>query len=216
MATASDVLRIARAEVGYCRYDDPERGTKYGRWYEAEVDGPGGYDYGANGVAYCAMFASWVLAQAGVSCAGMPGAYCPSIHHSQTLAASQLRPGDLVLFDWDSDSTDDHIGHRRLQRRRRKEDRHHRGKHLGRQGGREDARLLNDLRRGIRPAYDGQGSTGALAVDRALVIKVVNGDYGNDPERRRNLEARGIRLRGRAAGRQHLPARRVLRRCQAG
>ncbi len=51
MATASDVLRIARAEVGYCRYDDPERGTKYGRWYEAEVDGPGGYDYGANGVA---------------------------------------------------------------------------------------------------------------------------------------------------------------------
>ena len=44
MATASDVLRIARAEVGYCRYDDPERGTKYGRWYECEVDGPGGYD----------------------------------------------------------------------------------------------------------------------------------------------------------------------------
>ncbi|MEE0582267.1 MAG: CHAP domain-containing protein, partial [Adlercreutzia sp.] len=110
MATASDVLRIARGEVGYCRYDDPERGTKYGRWYESEVDGPGGYDYGANGVAYCAMFASWVLAQAGVECAGMPGAYCPSIHHSQTLAASQLQPGDLVLFDWDNDNTDDHIG----------------------------------------------------------------------------------------------------------
>ena len=110
MATASDVLRIARAEVGYDRHSDPERGTKYGRWYESEVDGPGGYDYGANGVAYCAMFASWVLAKAGVECAGMPGAYCPSIHHSQTLSASQLRPGDLVLFDWDSDSTDDHIG----------------------------------------------------------------------------------------------------------
>ena len=28
-------------------------------------------------------------------------------------------------------------------------------------------------------------------IDRALVEKVVNGDYGNDPDRRRNLEARG-------------------------
>ena len=190
MATASDVLRIARGEVGYCRYDDPERGTKYGRWYESEVDGPGGYDYGANGVAYCAMFASWVLAKAGVSCAGMPGAYCPSIHHSQTLAASQLRPGDLVLFDWDSDSTDDHIGIVASNDAAAKKIATIEG---NTSGGRvaERTRAYSTICGGIRPAYDGQDSTGALAVDRALVLKVVNGDYGNDPERRRNLEARG-------------------------
>ena len=190
MATANDVLRIARAEVGYCRYDDPERGTKYGRWYEGKVDGPGGYDYGANGVAYCAMFASWVLAQAGVSCAGMPGAYCPSIHHSQTLAASQLRPGDLVLFDWDSDSTDDHIGIVASNDAAAKKIATIEG---NTSGGRvaERTRAYSTICGGIRPAYDGQGSTGAMSVDRALVLKVVNGDYGNDPERRRNLEARG-------------------------
>ena len=190
MATASDVLRIARGEVGYCRYDDPECGTKYGRWYEAEVDGPGGYDYGANGVAYCAMFASWVLAQAGVSCVGMPGAYCPSIHHSQTLSASQLRPGDLVLFDWDSDSTDDHIGIVASNDTAAKTIRTIEG---NTSGGRvaERTRAYSTICGGIRPAYDGQGSACAMAVDRALVIKVVNGDYGNDPERKRNLEARG-------------------------
>lgn len=190
MATASDVLRIARGEVGYCRYDDPERGTKYGRWYESEVDGPGGYDYGANGVAYCAMFASWVLAQAGVECAGMPGAYCPSIHHSQTLAAAQLRPGDLVLFDWEDDGTDDHIGIVASNDAA--------GKRIATiegntSGGRvaERTRAYSTVCGGIRPAYDGQTSSGAVAVDRALVLKVVNGDYGNGDARKRNLEARG-------------------------
>lgn len=191
MATASDVLRIARAEVGYDRYKDPERGTKYGRWYESGVDGPGGYDYGANGVAYCAMFASWVLARAGVSCAGMPGAYCPSIHHSQTLSASQLQPGDLVLFDWDDDGTDDHIGIVASNDTASKTVRTIEG-NTG--GGKvlERARAYSTICGGIRPAYDGaQATGGAKEVTRALVEKVVNGDYGNDPDRRRNLEARG-------------------------
>ena len=187
MATASDVLRIARGEVGYCRYDDPERGTKYGRWYAELV---GDKAFGANGVAYCAMFASWVLAQAGVECAGMPGAYCPSIHHSQTLAAAQLRPGDLVLFDWEDDGTDDHIGIVASNDAA--------GKRIATiegntSGGRvaERTRAYSTVCGGIRPAYDGQTSSGAVAVDRALVLKVVNGDYGNGDVRKRNLEARG-------------------------
>lgn len=187
MATASDVLRIARAEVGYCRYDDPERGTKYGRWYAELV---GDKAFGANGVAYCAMFASWVLAKAGVECAGMPGAYCPSIHHSQTLAASHLKPGDLVLFDWEDDGTDDHIGIVASNDAAAKKIATIEG---NTSGGRvaERTRAYSTICGGIRPAYDGQGSTGALAVDRALVLAVCNGDYGNDQERRRKLEALG-------------------------
>lgn len=111
MATAEDVLSIAAGEVGYDRFDDPEKGTKYGRWYEAHVDRDSkNYDYGGNGVPYCAMFVSWVLAQAGVSCAGLPSAYCPSIHRYQTLSAHELEPGDIVLFDWGADCVDDHVG----------------------------------------------------------------------------------------------------------
>ena len=110
MATAADLIALARGEVGYSRWDDQLPGTKYGRWYEEQVDGPGGYDYGASGVAYCAMFVSWLLAQLGVECAGFPGAYCPAIHNHQHLSAGELVQGDVVLFDWELDDVDDHVG----------------------------------------------------------------------------------------------------------
>jgi hypothetical protein len=32
VATAQDLVDFAMGEVGYCRWDDPEEGTKYGRW----------------------------------------------------------------------------------------------------------------------------------------------------------------------------------------
>ncbi len=71
---------------------------------------PSNFDYGASGVAYCAMFASWCLWMLGVACAGMPSAYCPAIHNHQHLSADELEPGDLALFDWEQDAVDDHIG----------------------------------------------------------------------------------------------------------
>ncbi len=111
MATAQDLLAVAIGELGYSRWDDPEPGTKYGRWYEENVDRcPTNYNYGASGVPYCAMYSSWCLCTAGVTCTGMPSAYCPSIHNHETLKARDLLPGDLVLFDWEPDGTDDHVG----------------------------------------------------------------------------------------------------------
>lgn len=114
--SASSVLAIARGEIGYSRWDDPEAGTKYGRWYEAAIDrDSGNYDFGASGVPYCAMFVSWVFNQAGASCAGIPGAYCPSIlaigkSKGRLVPASGAVPGDVVLFDWGGDGTSDHVG----------------------------------------------------------------------------------------------------------
>ncbi len=111
MPTADDLLDFAAGEIGYSAAGDPERGTKYGRWYEANVDRCStNYDYGASGVAYCAMFVSYCLAMVGVECAGFSGAYCPSIHHKQHLGVSELRAGDVALFDWEGDGTDDHVG----------------------------------------------------------------------------------------------------------
>lgn len=111
MATAQDLISVAAAEVGYSRWSDPLPGTKYGRWYEANVDRCNtNYDYGSSGVPYCAMFASWCLWMAGIVAAGFPTAYCPAAHNHQTLKARDLRAGDLVLFDWELDGTDDHVG----------------------------------------------------------------------------------------------------------
>ncbi|WP_296012399.1 CHAP domain-containing protein [uncultured Adlercreutzia sp.] len=191
MPTASDVLRIARAEVGYDRYSDPERGTKYGRWYEQQVDGPGGYDYGANGVAYCAMFASWVLDRARVKCAGFPGAYCPSIHHKQTLTASQLKAGDIVLFDWEDDGTDDHVGIVVSNDPVAKTVETIEGNTSGGKVA-VRTRAYSTICGGIRPDYDGEAATtGAKEVTQQLVVDVADGKWGNDPERRQKLEAAG-------------------------
>ena len=53
--TAQNVLGWAAGEIGYTRWDDPEEGSKYGRWYAQKH---GAY-YGTSGVPFCAMGASW-------------------------------------------------------------------------------------------------------------------------------------------------------------
>ena len=53
--TAQNVLGWAAGEIGYTRWDDPEEGSKYGRWYAKRH---GAY-YGTSGVPFCAMGASW-------------------------------------------------------------------------------------------------------------------------------------------------------------
>lgn len=112
MATALDVLRIAAGEIGYSRWDDPEEGTKYGRWY-AETHGQ---YFGSSGVPFCAMGASWVLDQAGIEPPGGAFAYVPAgINNARTKHrllsdVEDAQAGDLVCFDWDDDGISDHVG----------------------------------------------------------------------------------------------------------
>ena len=107
MATASDVLSIARGELGYDRYTDAEQGTKYGRWYASKT---GCSYFGTTGVPYCAMFASWCLDQAGVSCEGMPNASTTAIRNGSGSAkrgnARDAQPGDVLLISWSCDDDD--------------------------------------------------------------------------------------------------------------
>lgn len=109
---AQSVLDLARGEIGYSRWTDPQAGTKYGRWY---ADMTGEPYYGESGVPYCAMFASYVFAHAGASCVGLPSAYCPYIVRDAKAAGKAVSkydalPGDVVLFDWGGDGVADHVG----------------------------------------------------------------------------------------------------------
>ena len=112
MTTDLDVLRIAAGEIGYSRWDDPEEGTKYGRWY-AQTHGQ---YFGASGVPFCAMGASWVLDQAGIEPPGGAFAHVPAginaARAKNRLLADveDARAGDLVCFDWDDDGEADHVG----------------------------------------------------------------------------------------------------------
>ena len=112
MPTAQDVIDIAASQIGYSRWTDPQAGTKYGRWYAGLT---GESYYGQSGVPYCAMFVSWVFDQAKVECAGLPGAYCPSmlqtaLDDGATVSLANARMGDVVYFDWGSDGESDHVG----------------------------------------------------------------------------------------------------------
>lgn len=115
MTTASKVLSTAAAEIGYCRWDDPDAGTKYGRWY---ADYVGSAYYGYSGVPFCAMGVSWVFNQLGALDL-IPGgafAYCQYAINAaekagQTVSASSGQAGDLIFFDWGADGGDsDHVG----------------------------------------------------------------------------------------------------------
>lgn len=111
MATAQDVLRIARGELGYYAPDDPEAGSKYGRWM-ADLTGEEWLRGPSKDIWWCNMFVSWVLAQAGVETPGYP-----SYNTDVTLSAGpalvyreDLMPGDIVIWDWNGDGATDHVG----------------------------------------------------------------------------------------------------------
>ena len=107
--TAAKVLEIAASQIGVTD------GTKYGKWYEQNVDKySGNYDFGASDVPWCAMFTSWVFNKAGAKCAGLPGAYCPTMlaaaaNAKKTVATKNAKAGDVVYFDWDG-GVCDHVG----------------------------------------------------------------------------------------------------------
>ncbi len=107
--TAQDVLRVARGEIGYSRAADPQRGTKYGRWY--------GGIYGDVYVetAWCYMFVSWCFNQAGATAPCIPGAYCPTgVNQTKAagrnVSAKSAVAGDIVFFDWEMNGVSDHVG----------------------------------------------------------------------------------------------------------
>lgn len=103
MATASDLLRVAAAEVG------TTSGRKY---WDAYWRGSWSYVDGDT-TPYCACFVSWCLAQAGVSAPYFPSAVAFDQRDDlggRSVSRWDLQPGDLVAFDWDHDGSGDHVG----------------------------------------------------------------------------------------------------------
>lgn len=93
MAGANDVLRIAAAEIGTKESPSGSNKVKYAEWY------------GMNGEPWCAMFVSWVFAQAELlkACGGK-FAYCPywvdyAKEHGMWLDREEKpQPGDIIFF----------------------------------------------------------------------------------------------------------------------
>lgn len=113
MATANDVLKIAADEIGYYAPDDPEPGSKYGRWM-AELLGEDWLAGPSVNVWWCCIFVSWVLNKAKQSVPGFPSYNTDAAWAKaapQGVNKNDCRPGDIVIFDWNMGTpATDHIG----------------------------------------------------------------------------------------------------------
>lgn len=103
MAGASDVVRIAAAEIGVTEYPSGSNKVKYAEWY------------GMNGQPWCAMFVSWVFAQANLlNACGGKFAYCPywvnyAKEHNMWLDREEKpQAGDIIFFSNESRAC--HVG----------------------------------------------------------------------------------------------------------
>lgn len=101
MPTASDVLNIARGELGYAESPQGSNKTKYGRWF------------GLDGEPWCMMFVQWCFAQAGVKLPART-ASCGALMRAAQAAGSWVigdyRPGDVVIYDFPGGAATDHTG----------------------------------------------------------------------------------------------------------
>lgn len=189
MATANDILRRSAAELGYCRWDDPESGTKYGRWY---ADLIGNQYYAQNDIPYCAMYASYIFAMCNEPEPYLPTAGCGSLLSMAKAAGLVLArptdaiPGDVVIFDWGYDDIGhDHVGF--VEGNKRSYLQTHEGNTTGPDGRSgcvaRRTRAFKNNGRGrpqimavIRPAYNGGSASTAPVPDGNLVVDGVWGE----------------------------------------
>lgn len=96
MATASELLAIARKEIGVTEYPYGSNNVKYNTWY---------YGHQVSGSAYpwCMVFVQWVLNKAGARgslprTAGCTPMYNWAKANGRYVSPGNMKPGDIVLF----------------------------------------------------------------------------------------------------------------------
>lgn len=99
--TIESLVAIAKKEVG--TKEGANNDTKYGVWFKY------------NHAPWCAIFVSWVFAQAGVGNKVLKTAGCIELEvwgvkNKLTVPIASVKAGDIVLFDWDKSGKPEHVG----------------------------------------------------------------------------------------------------------
>ena len=106
MATVSELLEIARRQIGVKESPPNSNNVRYNTWY---------YGREVSGAAYpwCMVFVQWVFDQAGVklpvrtaSC----GALMRSAQSAGCWVTKGYQPGDVVIYDFPGGAATDHCG----------------------------------------------------------------------------------------------------------
>lgn len=118
MSAQSKVLATAAREIGYSRWTDPKRGTKYARETQP-VFWPRDTWLLANGISYCDLFITWVfwkaLGKSFVTSQALPAGASYNTDYRASkggrVKKSQARPGDVLVFDWNwNTAATNHVG----------------------------------------------------------------------------------------------------------
>ncbi len=106
MATANQLLTIARKQLGICENPPSSNNVRYNTWY---------YGREVMGSAYpwCMVFVQWVFAQAGVKLP-VRTASCGALMNAAKAAGcwvtAGFKPGDVVIYDFPGGAATDHCG----------------------------------------------------------------------------------------------------------
>ena len=107
------VLRRAAGEIGYSRWSDPKRGTKYARETQPAL-WPRDKWLLANGISYCDIFVTWVFWKEGLLGILPAGASYNTDYRASKggrVSKSSAKPGDVLVFDWNwSTLSTNHVG----------------------------------------------------------------------------------------------------------
>lgn len=113
MGRASDVINVAYGELGYYAPDDPEPGSRYGRWL-ADLTGENWLRGPSWEIYWCCCFASYCLSKGGVKMDGFPTQNTDLALNGgarkYAIDKYKVQYGDIVIFNWDWDNKTDHIG----------------------------------------------------------------------------------------------------------
>lgn len=109
--TAQDIINEARKYVGVTGSPKGSHNVPFNTWY---------YGYQVNDTKayfWCVVFISYIFAAIGAAmlfCDGNKANRCKTVREWATAAGltvdkTTIRPGDLVLFDWEPNNSPDHI-----------------------------------------------------------------------------------------------------------
>ena len=104
MATAKEILVVARSELGYTESPAGSNRTKYGKWF------------GLDGQPWCMMFVQWCFRQAGAqdllpALTASCGALMRAAQAKGCWITGGYQPGDVVIYDFPGNNVKtDHCG----------------------------------------------------------------------------------------------------------
>lgn len=107
------ILKRAAGEIGYSRWSDSKRGTKYARETQPAL-WPRDKWLLANGISYCDIFVTWVFWKEGLLGILPAGASYNTDYRASKggrISKGSARPGDVLVFDWNPNTAaTNHVG----------------------------------------------------------------------------------------------------------